>query len=109
MITPLNILRHELIGLEVQVVHARNTDLNNIAGTVIDETKNTVLILTISGRKRVAKNGVIFRFTLPSGIRVDVEGSILVLAPERRISMKVRLIPISVSGIKRGQLSSSVK
>lgn len=89
-ITPQNVLRHELIGLNVAVVQAGNSTMMGVRGEVIDETKN---MLTVSGRRgkiMIAKNTVVFRFVLPSGVRVDVDGKRLVAKPENRLKTKVR-------------------
>ena len=90
MITPQNIHRHELTGLDVRVEQAQNHNLNGITGLVVLETRNMIFIRTRVGIKKVAKKGVIFRFTLPSGKRVDVTGTVLVMAPEKRINMRIK-------------------
>lgn len=90
MITPQNILRHELTGLDVRVEQAQNQYLNGISGLVVLETRNMVFVKTGAEVKKVAKKGVIFRFTLPSGKRVDVTGAVLVMAPEKRINMRIK-------------------
>ena len=89
-ITPQNILRHELIGLSVRVMHAQNPTVRGIRGVVVDETRN---MLTINaGRRKVMipKSIATFRFDLPSGVRVDVDGGRLVAKPENRLKTKVR-------------------
>jgi len=90
MITPQNILRHELTGLDVWVKQAENQYLNGISGMVVQETRNMVFIRADAGVKKVAKKGVVFRFTLPSGNSVDVTGAVLVMAPEKRINMRIK-------------------
>lgn len=90
MITPQNIIRHELTGLDVRVEQAQNQYLNGISGLVVLETRNMVFVRTGTEVKKVAKKGVIFRFTLPSGKRVDVTGAVLVMAPEKRINMRIK-------------------
>ncbi len=90
MITPQNILRHELTGLDVRVEQAQNQYLKGISGLVVYESRNMVWIGTHTGVKKVAKKGVVFRFTLPSGKRVDVTGAVLVMAPEKRINMRIK-------------------
>ncbi|MDH7510846.1 MAG: ribonuclease P protein component 1 [Methanolinea sp.] len=84
MITPRNILRHELIGLEVLVIGASNPALHGLSGRIIDETRNTLVIRGDRGTKRVQKAGTRFRFTLPDGVLVEIDGSALVMAPEKR-------------------------
>jgi ribonuclease P protein subunit POP4 len=92
MISPRNILRHELIGLDVSVVEASNPLHWGISGLIIDETRNTLLIRTPCGVRRIQKQYSRFRIILPDGTRVIIDGSALVSAPERRISqyMKIR-------------------
>jgi ribonuclease P protein subunit POP4 len=90
MITRWNILRHELIGLPVTVVRASNPHHQGITGTVIDETRNTLRISTVSGEKVIPKHPNTFRFALPDGTIVDVDGSALIMQPERRITQKTQ-------------------
>jgi ribonuclease P protein subunit POP4 len=90
MITPQNILFHELIGLDVTVVHASSSSLVGITGLIIDETKNTVMIKTVSGLKMVGKKGIILRTRIPGGKVVDLDGSALLMVPERRTTMRIR-------------------
>ena len=89
-ITPQNILRHELIGLSVKVVRATNSSTRAIRGIVVDETKNMLSIDTKERRVRIPKNIATFRFNLPSGIRVDIDGARLVARPENRLKARVR-------------------
>ena len=89
-ITPQNILRHELIGLNVRVVRAENPTIRGIRGVVVDETKN---MLTINAKRRrvmIPKSIATFRFDLPGGTRVDVDGERLVAKAENRLKTKVR-------------------
>ena len=86
MIAPWNIMRHEFIGLYVLVVGAKNPLYKGLCGRVIDETRNTLLIRTQCGDKRVPKPYTRFRFTLDEGVKVEVDGSALVVAPEKRIT-----------------------
>jgi len=89
-ITPQNILRHELIGLTVKVMRANNPMIEGIRGVVVDETKNMLMINAKSRRVMIPKNVATFRFDLPRGIRVDVDGERLVAKPENRLKTKVR-------------------
>ena len=90
MITPGNILRHELIGLPVEVVGSSNPTQCGISGRIIDETRNTLLVETSRGGRRVQKAHATFRLTLPDGMVVDVSGSALLLAPEKRVTRENR-------------------
>jgi ribonuclease P protein subunit POP4 len=89
-ITPQNILRHELIGLTVRVLHANNPMIEGIRGVVVDETKNMLMINAKRGRVMIPKDVATFRFDLPDGIRVDVDGERLVAKPENRLKTRVR-------------------
>jgi len=88
-LTPETLPRHELAGLEVEVVAASNPDVIGLAGTVVTETTKT---LGIEGADRVwhvPKDTATFRFELPAdGDRdsrsVRVDGSKLVARPARR-------------------------
>ncbi len=66
MISPQNVLRHELIGLDVLVVRASNPGHAGVSGRVTDETRNTLVILTgRGGEKQIPKRFSVFRFRLP--------------------------------------------
>ncbi|MCP8310080.1 MAG: ribonuclease P protein component 1 [Candidatus Methylarchaceae archaeon HK01B] len=84
-ITPITIKFHELIGLEARVIKSSDPKLKNLAGTVVDETKNT-LKLYIEGKiKIVPKLNSYFIFKLPDGIKVRIHGSLLVGRSEDRL------------------------
>jgi ribonuclease P protein subunit POP4 len=91
MITPRNVIRHELIGLDVLVVGASNPASRGISGQIIDETRNMLIINTRIGVKKIPKNTGVFRITLPDGIVVDVRGSALVMAPEKRVNLHKKI------------------
>ena len=89
-ITPRNILRHELIGLEVEVVDDSNPYNIGISGRVVDETRNTLLIDDGGKERCIAKEYATFRFRLPDGTLVEVEGDKLVGRPEDRVKRRIR-------------------
>ncbi|MDR2854603.1 MAG: ribonuclease P protein component 1 [Methanomicrobiales archaeon] len=91
MITAQNLIHHEFIGLEIAVLESKNPSLISISGRIIDETKQMLVIQPFeqsSSEKMVAKQGSVFRFTLPDGGLVDVDGDAICTAPHRRIGMK---------------------
>ena len=90
MITSRNILRHELLGLDVLVVSASNSFNQGICGQIIDETRNTLLIRTSCGDRKIPKRDSCFRFVLEGGMKVDVDGSALIMPPERRITQHIK-------------------
>ena len=81
--TPESLVRHELAGLDVEVEASPNPDLVGIAGRVVDETTNTVLVATGGGVKQVPKAETTFRFRLQEA-DVVVDGDRLVARPARR-------------------------
>ncbi len=86
--TPGNITRHELIGLEAEVLDDANPCNIKTRGTVIDETMNTVVI-DGGGAKRIAKKNAVFKFML-NGKSVKVDGWALLGRPEDRIKKKLK-------------------
>ncbi len=87
MISSRNVLRHELIGLDVLVSGATNPQQKGLSGRIIDETRNMLVIETPKGIKHIAKAQSTFRFFLTSRELVEIDGSVLVLAPEKRINL----------------------
>jgi ribonuclease P protein subunit POP4 len=82
-----NILIHELIGLECEVISAKNKSLVGISGKILDETQKTLVIG--DERKRVAKQDA--KFCLKIGSKaITVDGSFLVARPEDRIKKKFK-------------------
>ncbi len=87
MISPQNVLRHELIGLDVLVSGAKNPLHKGLSGCIIDETKNLLIIETQKGLKRIPKMHSRFQLHLPGSGLVEIDGSVMVLAPEKRINL----------------------
>ena len=85
MISCQNVTRHELIGLDVLVSGALNPYHRGVSGHIIDETRNLVMIQAQNGIKRIPKFGTIFQFCLPDQTLVEIHGSALILAPEKRL------------------------
>jgi len=90
MITPYNILRHELTGLKARVVKAAHNGYK-ISGTVKDETRNTLKIKTEAGDRVVPKDCIVIDFEIPKGAVVRVDGKLLVARLEERIKKKYRI------------------
>jgi ribonuclease P protein subunit POP4 len=87
---PESLARHELIGLEVMVEDSLDPGLIGLSGQIVDETRNTFLLETERGIKRIAKANTSLIFTLPDGQRVKVAGSVLISQPENRISKRMQ-------------------
>ncbi len=88
-ITPQNLVRHELIGLEAKIKQSKNKSQIGLRGRVIDETYKMLKIETNKGERNIPKDITIFIFTLPNGTKVQVDGNVLIGRPEDRIKKKL--------------------
>ncbi len=80
-----DIVRDELIGLKMKVAGSKNRYAKGIEGKVIDETRNTLVVLTNDGsRKTLLKDQGVFQFSINNKI-IEVDGKLLVGRPEDRI------------------------
>ena len=85
MITPQNLRMHELIGLRARVKTSLSLPHERLAGTVVDETKNTLVLRTGKGTEKVIpKKGCVFSFRLPGGKMADLAGDRIVYRPYDR-------------------------
>ena len=91
MITPYNLLRHELVGLEAKIVESNHKGYTGIAGRIVDETKNTFVIEDSGKEKTIPKNCVILEIKLPDNAIVTIDGNLLSGRPEERIKKKFRI------------------
>ena len=85
MITPTNLIRHELIGLDVVVSESLNPLSIGIQGKVIDETQQTLILQTKKGNKKILKRLSTFVFNVKNK-KVEVKGSVIAKRPWERIS-----------------------
>ena len=93
MISSKNLIYHELIGLNVEIIDSSAESLIGIKGKVIDETNNTLMIETSdNNEKLVAKDVSIFQFEVPDGTYLEVDGKILLSRPEDRIKKRYKKI-----------------
>ncbi len=89
-ISPENIARHELIGLRVTVSDSRDPGQAGLSGRIVDETRNTFLLETLQGTKRIPKKNTSLIFDMPNGQRLKIMGSILISQPENRINKRIQ-------------------
>jgi len=82
-ITKQNIKNHELIGLNVCVSESSDPGRINLKGKVIDETKNTIVILVGDKEKVVPKKECVFEFDIDE--KVKINGKEIIKKPEDRI------------------------
>ncbi len=79
----MNLRKHELIGLQVEVLHSTDPGQVHLSGRVVDETRNLLVIEAGGHEKRIPKQGARFRFAIQGGI--EVEGDEIRFRPEDRI------------------------
>ena len=70
----------------IKVVGSPDPSLVGLRGTVLDETRRTIRVLTENGRVRLAKD--VITFTIDSGRVID--GSAVTQRPEDRINRRYR-------------------
>jgi len=87
-VTAETLTRHELVGLEVEVVAASNPDLLGTSGETVMETTRTLGIEYEGRVLQVPKADAAFEWTLPGGERVRTDGARLVGRPARRTEQR---------------------
>ena len=90
MKTTTAIVQQELIGLNAKVVRSSHPGYVGITGEVVDETRNTILILHKNRKKTIIKNTTVFNFTMSDGTIVEIDGKAIIGRPEARIKKRVK-------------------
>jgi ribonuclease P protein subunit POP4 len=81
-------VKYEFIGLEVEVIESKNEKLKGIFGKIVDETKNTFVLETESGKKVVPKKFCTFLFYF-NDYWIRVDGKLICNRPWERIKQKI--------------------
>ncbi len=84
-----NIVLNELIGLRARVLSSLDRKQRGLSGTVIDETRNTLVMETEKGTKRVVKKSSSFRFYLGNR-HFDVDGIEINFRPVERTEKAIK-------------------
>jgi len=84
MIAKGNLLIHELISLDVEVARCTDRKMAGTHGKVVDETANTFVVKSGGRELTIPKKACVFRFTLPDGEKVDVDGGLIAMDPVER-------------------------
>ncbi len=84
-----NIVLHEFIGLKVRVSKSSDANKRSLSGTVINETKNTLVVRTRRGPRSIPKKGSVFAFAVGEK-RFTVDGAEICFTPEERIEKALR-------------------
>ena len=77
-------LRHDLIGLKMEVIDSKNKKLIGIKGEIIDETRNTLIIKDSENTKTLIKDQVTLKVYSGKN-EIKVNGELLVGRPEDRL------------------------
>ena len=85
MITPNNILSHELIGLHATIVNSPQPTVVGMSGTIIFETKNMLTLRTTAGPKKISKLSAERMKIWLSPSTCFISGSALIGRPEDRV------------------------
>lgn len=82
---PERVARSELVGLHVEVAASDHDPYVGLTGTVVDETRNTLVVRTDDGDRTVPKRGQRFTFTTRDGSTATLDGSRIEARPADRI------------------------
>jgi ribonuclease P protein subunit POP4 len=88
-ITPA-VIQGEFIGLDTKIAKSHNSSLVKMKGKVIDETRNTFVILSQGEQKIIPKDVAVFHFTMKDGTVVEIDGKLLLGRPEDRLKKRIR-------------------
>lgn len=77
-------VRRELIGLDIEIVKAKNQSLIGLKGKIIDETKNTLIIEHKNKTKKLLKDQITINIKFPKKT-IQVNGKLLLGRSEERI------------------------
>lgn len=88
-ITP-NIVQSEFIGLTAKIAKNSNPSIVKLRGKVVDETRNTFVILHEGKQKTVPKDTSVFHFVMQDGTVVEIDGRLLLGRPEDRVKKRIR-------------------
>jgi ribonuclease P protein subunit POP4 len=83
-ITKQNIHRHELIGLDAQVIDTPDKGCIGLKGRIVDETKNTFKLEAAGKEKILQKKGTVLVLKIGDQ-EVNIDASKLKFKPEDRV------------------------
>ena len=86
MITPDNVMAHEVIGLHAKVVESTDPAVVGLEGTIVFETRNTFSIRTGGATKQIAKMAAKKIELVTQSGACFISGSSMIARPEDRTS-----------------------
>lgn len=90
MKTATEIIQDEFIGLNAKVTRSSNPCYVGISGRVVNETRNTLVLLHNDKEKAIVKEVSVFHLRLPHGTVIKIDGKLIVGRPEDRVKKKIR-------------------
>ncbi|MBI2670735.1 ribonuclease P protein subunit [Candidatus Woesearchaeota archaeon] len=84
MIDTKYLLKHEFIGLNIEIISSKNPSLIGMNGKIIDETKFTFKIKTQYGIKKIIKNQVKMLIKINNN-KIEIDGNKLIGRAEERL------------------------
>jgi ribonuclease P protein subunit POP4 len=90
MKTTPELICQEFIGTEIEVSESNNSGYIGFSGKIIDETRNSFVILREGKRKRILKESGVFHFKFPDGTIIEIDGKILAGRPEDRLKKRIK-------------------
>ena len=88
-ISPQNLFKHELIGLEAHVVKSRDPTHVSRSGKIVGESKEMIQLNTEHGDILLPKEVCVFSIKLPDGELVQIDGDLLRGRSEDRLKKRV--------------------
>lgn len=88
-ITPANVTKHELVGLQAHIIASKDPSQECQRGIIVGESKKMLYLKTSDDEKKIPKEICTFDLTLPDGITVRVNGSLLNGRPEDRMKRRI--------------------
>lgn len=82
-----NLVNHEFIGLDVQVVSSTNKSVLDMRGKVVDESMSMFYLLTNSGIKMLPKKFTRWAFSV-RGQQIELDGNTIAKRPQDRVKVK---------------------
>ena len=86
MITADNIIRHELIGLDVTIEKSSNKNIEGVSGTIVNETKSMFTLNINGNHKMFTKKDNVWAFNING--KTLVNGANVCKRPQDRVRVR---------------------
>lgn len=85
-----DLVRHELTGLQAEVVQSSHRGLLGFKGKIVEESMKMLVISSGNGDKSLPKKSIVLRIDLPGGTKTEIPGTDLLYRPIERTKRGVR-------------------